>query len=343
MLNFSVKVYPQIIWGDKYQANYPALVDDLSKAGISNLIVPAFQGSRIFFSQEVDATPNPWDLRQLRTACQDRQIGFAVEFPVFHDRDAFDKFAELQPRSPSGEVYETAGWYRPVCPSNEGYAQHRLHLIQGALRALQPSLALLNFLWYPYWPVRGGWPKLGSQASTFCFCDNCRHRFTEQTGLQNAAQDVEAWFAFRSNVLADHLADIEELTQALPAPPVLIAELPPVPTPHAAERLRRLTGIHLVAWRRLASVISPQLFYNECGQPLQWAVEVLDELKAFEYSIFPQIDLPPASSFKTEMRAELHAFLKSIEALGIGAIVIHSWNTLHELPELVELFASFSA
>lgn len=343
MINFSVKIYPQVIWGEKYRGNFESLVDDLVKAGISNIVVPAFQGSRIFFSQPMDSSGNSWSLLPLKKLCQERELGFAIELPLFHDRDSFEKIDELRPRSPTGESYPESGWYRPVCPSNENYAQHRLHLIHGAMNYFEPALVILNFLWYPYWPLGLDWELLGSQVPSFCFCNACKTRFSETTGLLNAAQDVEAWFAFRANMLADFLAEIEEGTQSLKTPPSLIVEVPPAPAPHFAERLRRLTGIHLLAWRNLVQVISPQFFYNECGRPLAWAFEVIKELQSFEYSLFPQIDLPPAPSYKQEMRAELHAFLQSMESSGIGAVMLYSWDTLHSLPEVVRLIANFNS
>ena len=341
-MNFSVKVYPQIIWGEQYQGNFEKLADDIKQAGISNIMAPAFQGSRIFSSQPMDESANPWSLLPLKKICRERELGFTIELPLFHDREAFEKLDPLRPLTPAGESYAETGWYRPICPSNENYAQRRLQFVDEALAFFEPVVVTLNFLWYPYWPVGADWETLGTQAPAFCFCEACRDRFSEATGLINAAQDVEAWFAFRANMLSGLLADIEELSQNRKSPPSLILEIPPVPTPYFAERLRRLTGMHLVAWRNLVQVISPQLFYGECSQPLNWASEVIDELQSFGFSLFPQIDFPPTPTYKQEMRAELHAFLDSMELKGIGAVMLHSWDTLQALPELVSLVGAFS-
>jgi hypothetical protein len=104
---------------------------------------------------------------------------------------------------------------------------------------------------------------------------------------------------------------------------------------------RLLGGIHLGALKNLVQVISPQLFYNECDQPLQWACEAIDELREFGYSLFPQIDLPISVGDEKEMRAELHAFLDTLETAEIGAVMIHSWDTLQSLPSLYDLLAAF--
>jgi hypothetical protein len=342
-MNFTVKVYPQVIWGEKYRGNFEALADDIVKASISNVVVPAFQGMRIFFSQPMDQSENPWSLLPLKKICQQRGLGFALELSLFHDRDSFEKFESLRPQSPDGEIYPSTEWYRPVCPSNEAYAQRRLQFCEEALRFFEPTLVTVNFLWYPYWPSGQDWETLGSQAPSFCFCDSCRSRFTAATGLFNAAQDVEAWFAFRANILSELLADLEELTQNLKSPPSLILEIPPAPTPYFAERLRRLSGIHLGAWRNLIQVIAPQFFYNECGLSFEWACEALDELRAFGYSLFPQIDLPAAIADKKEMRAELHAFLDTLESAEIGAVMIHSWEALRSQPDVIDILAAFKS
>jgi hypothetical protein len=342
-MNFSLKVYPETIWGEKYQGNLEKLMDDIAKAGINNIVAPAFQGARIFYSQPLDNSPNPWSLLPLKKACQDRGIGFAIELPLFHDRDSFEKTEALRPQSPDSALYTPANWYRPICPSQDFYAQRRLQFCQEAVQFLKPALVTINFLWYPYWPTESDWSSLGSQAPSFCFCDSCRSRFTAATGLFNAAQDVEAWFAFRSNILSEILADLEEQLQIMESPPTLILEIPPAPVPSYAERLRRLTGIHLGAWKNLVQVISPQLFYNECGQPLQWGCETIDELRELGYSLLPQIDLPMTLGDEKEMRAELHAFLDTLEAAGIGALMIHSWETLQAFPKLFDLLVAFKA
>jgi len=342
-MNFTVKVYPQVIWGEKYQGNFEKLADDIKRAGIGNIVVTAFQGSRIFFSQPTNESDNPWSLLPLKKLCRERSVGFALEMPIFHDRDSFSQLDNLRPQSPNGETYPDTSWYRPICPSHENFAQFRLQFIEKALQYFEPSLVTLNFLWYPFWPEGSDWTTLGSQATSFCFCDACRTRFSASTGLINAAQDVEAWFAFRTNVLSDFLADVEELTQHVQPPPSLILEMPPVPTPYTAERLRRLTGIHLLAWQNLVQVLSPQLFYHQCGQSLEWAAEVLDELQGFGYSLFPQIDLPHVSAYKQEMRTELHAFLDSLETAGIGALMLYSWETLRDLPDIIQLMPAFNS
>lgn len=340
-MNFSAKVYPQTIWGEKYEGNFEALMDDIAKASISNIVVPAFQGSRIFFSQPLDDSNNPWSLLPLKKACEERGVGFAIELPFFHDRDSFEKFEFLKPKTPDAQTYSPVDWYRPICPSNDAYVQRRLQFCQEAMQFLEPSLVTVNFLWYPYWPSGQEWDTLGTQAPSYCFCDSCRSRFTADTGLFNAAQDVEAWFAFRSNILSEILADLEEQTLNVKSPPSLILEIPPAPTPYLAERMRRLTGIHLGAWKNLVQVIAPQLFYNECGQSFEWACAAIDELRDFGYSLFPQIDLSNGVQDEKEMQAGLHAFLDTLESAGIGALTIHSWETLQSLPEITNLMAVF--
>jgi len=342
-MNFSAKVYPQTIWGEKYQGNFEALMADLAKANVKNIVAPAFQGARIFYSQPMDQSENPWSLLALKKICHERGVGFTTELPLFHDRDYFEKNESLRPQSPDAKIYSPSDWYRPICPSNDAYMQRRLQFCEEAMQSLAPSLVTVNFLWYPYWPVGHEWETLGTQAPSYCFCDSCRSRFTADTGLFNAAQDVEAWFAFRSNILSEILADLEESAQNLKSPPSLVIEIPPAPTPYFAERLRRLTGIHLEAWKNLAHVISPQLFYNECNLSIEWACEAIDELREFGYSLFPQIDLPTSPGDKKEMRAELHAFLDTLQAAEIGAVMIHSWDTLQDFPEMFDLLAAFSA
>ncbi|MCG3120831.1 MAG: hypothetical protein ALAOOOJD_03720 [bacterium] len=352
-MNFAVKVYPRTIWGERYHGNFDQLTDEIAAAGIQNLIVPAFQGARIFFAQQFDPEPNPWSLLPLRELCAQKQLGFAVEFPIFNDRDTFDRIPAFRPQSPDGQTYPPDFWYRPICPSHLDFNQHRLHLIEGATANLKPALALINFLWCPFLPrpafdtaeTRSGtetWEEMGSRVPMFCVCPACRQNFTEVTGLANPLQDIEAWFAFRSEQIINVLADIEEVSQQSPAAPSLLLELPPIATPHFAERLRRLTGIHLEAIRRLSSALSPQLFYNEHGQSPAWPLAVLDELAAYDFSLFPQLDFPELTAFSEDNLHEFVFLLQSLETRKIGALSLFHWENIVPLPQVLNIVEQFS-
>jgi hypothetical protein len=342
-VNFAVKVYPRTIWGERYRGSFDQLTDEIAAAGIRNLIVPAFQGARIFFDQQFDQEPNPWSLSPLRQQCAQKQLGFALEFPIFNDRDTFDRLPGLRPQSPEGKAYPEDVWYRPICPSHLEYNQHRLHLIEGAMANLIPALALINFMWCPFLPAYGNWEEMGSQVPSFCFCPNCRQAFFERSGLVNPLQDLEAWFAFRAEQMSNVLANIEELSNQSKARPSLLLELPPVATPHCGERLRRLTGVHLVAVRKLVSALSPQLFYNEYGQSPAWPVAVLDELAAYDFSLFPQIDFPDLTAFSEDHLHEFAFLLQAFSARQIGAVALFHWENLVHLPQVLSIIAQFSS
>ncbi len=342
-MNFAVKVYPRTIWGERYHGNFDQLTDEIAATGIQNLIVPAFQGARIFFAQQFDQEPNPWSLLPLREQCTQKQLGFALEFPMLNDRDTFDRLPELRPQGPDGVAYPQDFWYRPICPSHLEYNQHRLHLIEGAIASLSPALALINFMWCPFLPSIETWEDMGSQVPSFCFCPNCRESFFERTGLVNPLQDVEAWFDFRTEQMNEVLADIEELSTQSKARPSLLLELPPVATPHFDERLRRLAAVHLAAARKLVGALSPQLFYNEYGQSPAWPLAVLDELAAYDFSLFPQIDFPDLTAFSEDHLHELLFLLQAFAVRQIGAAALFHWENLVHLPQVLNLIEQFSS
>jgi hypothetical protein len=342
-VNFAVKLYPRTIWGERYHGNFNQLTDEIAAAGIQNLIVPAFQGARIFFAQQFDQEPNPWSLLPLREHCSQKQLGFAVEFPIFNDRDTFERLPDLRPQSPEGASYPQDFWYRPVCPCHLDYNQHRLHLIEGALANLHPALALINFLWCPFLPSLEAWPEMGSQVPSFCFCPYCRQAFFERTGVVNPLQDIEAWFDFHCEQISNFLADIEEISRRAKVQPSLLMELPPVATPHFAERLRRLTGIDLEAIRQLVPAFSPQLFYNEYGQSPSWPLAVLDELAVYDFSHFPQIDFPDLNAFSEDHLHELVFLLQAFDTRKIGAVALFHWENIVNLPQVLNIVEQFSS
>ena len=342
-MNFAVKVYPRTIWGERYHGNFDQLTDEIAKAGIQNLIVPAFQGARIFFDQQFDQEPNPWSLAPLREECAKKQLGFALEFPLFNDRDTFERLPNFRPQSPDGKTYPEEFWYRPICPSHFDYNQHRLHLIEGAIANLKPALALINFLWCPFLPEIEAWGEMGSKVPSYCVCPSCRQEFTERAGLANPLEDVEAWFAFRCEQMLNLLADIEEVSRQSKASPSLLLELPPIATPHFAERLRRLTGMHLEEIHKLITAVSPQLFYNEHGQTPTWPLAVLDELAGYNFSLFPQIDFAGMTEFSEDNLHEFVFLFQAFETRKIRAIALFHWENIVNLPQVLNIVEQFNA
>jgi hypothetical protein len=341
-VNFAVKIYPRTIWGERYNGNFDRLTEDIVEAGIQNVIVPAFQGARIFFSQQFDQEPNPWSLIPLQRLCGQKHLGFAVEFPIFNDRDTFERLPDLRPQMPDGTSYPTDSWYRPICPSRLEFNQHRLHLVEGAIANLNPALILVNFLWHPFLPIQEPWQEMGGRVPSFCLCPSCRQDFFEHTGLINPLQDIEAWFAFRADQICDFLANLDEISKQAKTRPSLLLELPPVAAPHFGERLRRLTGLHLLALRKLVNVLAPQFFYNEYGQPPSWPLAVIDELAAYDYSLFPQIDFPDITTFSEDHLHELVFLLQAFEVRKIGATTLFHWENIVNLPQVLNIIQQFS-
>jgi hypothetical protein len=218
-----------------------------------------------------------------------------------------------------------------------------LHLIEGAIANLNPALALINFMWWPFLPSVDKWDEMGSQVPSYCFCPHCRQLFFERTSLVNPLQDIEAWFDFRVERMNEVLADIEELSNQSKARPSLLLELPPVATPHFGERLRRLAGVHLAAVRKLVGALSPQLFYNEYGQSPAWPLAVLDELAAYGFSLFPQIDFPDLTAFSEDHLQELLFLLEAFAGRQIGAAALFHWENLVHLPQLLNIIEQFSS
>jgi hypothetical protein len=146
----------------------------------------------------------------------------------------------------------------------------------------------------------------------------------------------------------DVLADVEELSNQSQARPSLLLELPPVATPHFGERLRRLTGLHLASIRKLVGALSPQLFYNEYGQSPAWPLAVLDELAAYDFSLFPQIDFPDlhptgAAAFSEDHLHEVVFLLQAFVARQIGAVALFHWENLVHLPQVLNIIEQFSS
>lgn len=325
---FTVKLFPQTIWGKRYQGDFNALIADLQKCGIANITVPVFQGSRLFYPEENSEKRNgAWDLLPLREASLEAGIGFIPQFPVYHDPDTYENIPQFRPvtreKQPIG-----ATWYKPICPSNETYRNFRVQLMNRAIKYFQPRIISLDFLQYPY---LFGDTAFGTPDSlpTYCFCDFCRQLFQNYAGSANPFDDIDLWFRWRAEnitlvpvMLAE---EIERTGQQIS----ILAQLPPVHCPPAVEMLRRFAGQDLQQWRNIVNIVSPHLYIHQTGLESDWALEYLQEIRqSTGLEIMPELDLPIGAD--ASGKARLAECIESIASQNFQAISLFHWELLSE-------------
>ena len=341
---FALKIYPQTIWGEAFQGNFEKLLDVISKLGISNIITPVFQGSRLFFPEINSDTPfdEKWNLLLFKKLCQERNIGFIPEFPVFHDPDTYERVQQYRPVSIRGEYEFPSSWYKPICPSNEQYRQYRLNLIFQALETFNPYLLNLDFLHYPYQPDIKAFEENGASLPMYCYCDFCRYQFLDYSGHANPLEDIDGWYGFRSENITLIPILIKEELEKKGAKSNIMIQLPPVTSPLMVEKLRRLAGQDLNQWRGLVDILSPQIHLFQFGDNLEWSFNYVEEILNFsDLRIMPEIDLPGAS-FDQEQLKVLKAAFSHFSKLGISAMSLFHAEMLFKSEKLQDLIKSFS-
>ena len=341
-MRFIVKLYPQTILSENYSGNFDFLFEQIKMAGISGVIVPVFQGSRLLFEtpgQNDSAAGHNFLL--LQEKAQEHGVGFIPEFPVFHDPDTYQALEQYRPVNLERRVGFDSDWYAPICPSNEHYRNYRLGLIKDALRLFEPAIFSLDFLHYPYLATASQHVS-PSSVPDFCHCDFCQYQFAAFSGRENPMQDMESWYRFRAENLTIVPVLLSEDLERRGEKSSIMVQVPPVAFDSSVEALRRLTGQDLQQWRNIVDVVSPHMYLNQTGFGPDWALNNLAEIiNATEMQVTPEIDLPQDATEFTELLV-LHDFLDELQDGGVKAVSIFHWGAIEENPDIMEVLAEFS-
>jgi len=337
---FSCKIYPSTIYGEKYRGNYEMLIDEVKTAGITNIIVPVFQGSRIFFPDE-EQEETATNLATLKESATAAGIGFTPEYPLFNDQDTYDQVNQFRPVSEAGESDTGSLWYKPLCPSNEVYRNFRLNLLLKSLKIFEPSIISLDFLQYPYLYEFNSTFESSSGLPQFCYCDFCQSGFTNYSGLQTPTEDIEMWFNWRCENITYIPVLIQEEIEKTGHKTNIIAQMPPTVTPFPMEALRRFAGQDTSQWRNLVDVLSPHLYLNQTENSIDWAFEVLDDIESkSEIQVMPEFDF--SLQYDETETASLDTLLGRLADQNIPAISLFHWELLSGSDDWISLIRNYS-
>ena len=339
---FALKLYPQTIWGNRYNGNFRMLLDHIASLNIQSIIVPVFQGSRLFFPESGKSTMDRWNLVDFQRLAREYKIVLIPEFPVFHDPDTYQTIPQYRPVSLKGDTNFPSSWYRPVCPSNPHYRQYRLDLIYQAIDRFEPRIISLDFLHYPYLPGPEGFDEDGTSLPQYCYCDFCRYQYLDFSGKSNPLDDIESWFLFRcENITLIPVSIAEHLEKRTASTSVLI-QLPVVSTPFFLERLRRLSGQDLSQWRGLVDVVSPHFHVFHLNLNTEFLQDVLEEIREMhDMKILPEIDFPP-DSFTKEHEDIVRETLRIFADKNIEVVSLFHANLVLQNEPIRKMLAEFS-
>ncbi len=343
-MTFSTKLYPNTIWGDHYQGDFHRLISDIRAAGISSVITPVFQGSRVFFHTEQDETPSPWDLRVFRDACQEQGLAFIPEFPLFHDPDTFDNIAQYRPVDTRGSAAIPQDWYKPICPSNEPYRTYRLDLIFKAIHELEPAVISLDFLHYPYFPGSDQYQQNPVNLPDFCYCDFCLYQYRDFSGVPNPQDDVEQWFLWRSENITLIPILITEHAEKQGMNLKIMAQMPSAPSQEYLEYLRRITGQDPRQWRDILHILSPNLHLNRFNVGPSWGLDIMENIRKHhgqDFAIMPEVDLPFVFD-ASEQDSRTGVLLESLKNTGTPAVTLFSWDLLRGDQGMIDKITSLA-
>ncbi len=341
-MNLATKLYPQTIFGEKYQGNFERLLAEIAAAGINTVITPVFQGSRLFFPDEKNGIDPQWNLLLLQGKCRETGIAFIPEFPLFHDPDTFDNIEQYRPVNAAGDHVQAGEWYRPICPSNTSYLQYRLASLFQAIACFDPAIISLDFIHYPYLAGHTAFQPATKSLPEFCYCDFCRTKFQEFSGQMEVEKFPDYWFQFRQATITYVLVLIAEEIERLGRQTKLMVQLPAIDAPGSVNNLQQVTGIDIEQWHNIVDILSPHLYTHQLSGKNEWAQIFLNETQAVSQAqIIPELDVP-FYAVEAEENMQVGELIEDIRLSGFAAMSLYHWELLSENDILLDFLAELS-
>ena len=123
-----------------------------------------------------------------------RQEGLTVlqTTATFFDPDALIQFPDARPINALGKPDAGFDWYTGVCPTHEEFLQWKCDKLHRVVQELSPDGLFLQFTRWPgFWENWTWSPDYSfTESDEYCFCDRCRHQFSEDLGIDLGRGDL---------------------------------------------------------------------------------------------------------------------------------------------------------
>jgi len=324
-----VKLYPKTLESEYYQGDLRKLVEEIANAGIQGVISPAFEGRQRYYSTSDEGTSSLWDLRQLAEELRKASIELIPLFPVFHDPDSFERDPHLRPVGRDSFSYTPRAWYRPICPSSEGYRTYRLSLIEEALALLKPVATVLDFVRYPLFWEAENLEEIGAGVPPYCYCFRCLALFREARGREDPLGDLQGWIDTRAALITSFVQEVHRAVARVSSATRLLVSLLPMESGDYVDRLRSAVGQDVHRLEDSVQAFSPMLYHRLVGRGPSWVLQCVAELQGeTSREILPGLFLVPLGEGDGVSEREIRELLEGLGALGVHTVSLFHWGAI---------------
>ena len=275
---------------------------------------------------------------------------------LFFEPSALERFPDARPVDAAGRPDRGFDWYLGVCPTHEAYLAEKIARQRRVVAELAPDGLFLQFTRYPGFWENWTWAPdyVFGDADRFCFCDRCRARFAEDTGIQLPAGDVAAqsrfildrhgaaWTAWRSGRIVDAVERIAAAAREVrPDLKIMLNTLPfPAADLGGLDVRREIAAQDLPSLARVVDRFELMTYLQILNRPVSWLAEAVSDVRrqlpagrevvctlqvAPLYSEGVHAGRGRAASISAD---ELEAAARAALAAGADGLVFYHWTDL---------------
>jgi hypothetical protein len=278
-----------------------------------------------------------------------------AEFNTLHVARYLEEHPDAAPVGPDGKVSPPPDGWQGICPTHEAYRESRMQ----AFRELLEEFAV-DGVWLDYHHSHASWERAEPKLPDTCFCDRCRRRFREATGVEvpegprGAALLLsthgEEWVRWRCAVLTDWIRELRSILEST-RPGALLGTFhnPWSDEDRDGARLDKL-AIDLKAQAAYLDVFSPMPYHARFGHATEpeWISRQVAWLGRYlgiegkpgeRHRIWPIVQL---SDWGEAVPLEqVEAVLDHGSRRPATGVLVFAWGGLREQPDKVEAIGRF--
>lgn len=309
----------------RYGGEMGALADELKKARVTHVIVPVLEGGTAFYPSDV--LPQRWDfgteLLAFRHALRERDIDFVAQIPIFEDDYTYRSQPSLRAVNDFG-TRSGSEQNNAICPSDPGYREYKLDVIDEVMLILQPDGIYLDKLSFPIDFDDVCSDIQISHSRNYCFCSTCLNSFAAYASIDlpsnGSAADINqwildnyqnAWTRWKTGTITDFTEEAAKHIHNVNSQCTIMMSVLPWKEKDHNQGRQRLAGQDI---KTLAPFVDNFILKTSCRMPDKKYEEIqqslISELNNSAARVIPTIhlEIDPAHSAEKDFQNSLQYF-----------------------------------
>lgn len=298
-----------------------------------------------FISKEVAAD------KEFKEATQQAGISTYIISPIFFNPERLAADSSLYAITNKGNIAKH-DWVEFVCPSNEQYKKEIIGNAVKTVKELNPDGLSIDFIrHFVFWEMVGPEKTFG-ELEEACFCDNCTHRFQDETSVIVPTEFLNSqtetanwirsharneWTEWKSALITSMVADLTAAVKEIKPDCKFNLHAVPWRKSDYGQAIDHIAGQNFVELSKHVDYISPMCYTFMLYRSPEWINSVVTDIKEQGIeNVVPCIQVMESYRDDPFPIAEYEQCItQAIQAPSDG-IAFWSWEYLQKAPTKME-------